>query len=230
MKVALCFIISYNHIVNKEQIWRDWIEPNKDIINVYFHYKDIRLIKSQWIKKHCIPTKNVAPTTYYHVVPAYMSILSFAFLNDINNKWFCLLTESCVPIISPALFRKIFLYYHHASIIGIKPAYWNLDFHHRGNLRLLNKDFHLANDPWFTLTRDHVHKAIFFMVKKQDIYQFHWLISVVSFGSASLSSFSFKFSSESTFIILRFSKTASIMTLLPTPESPLKITPQVPKN
>jgi hypothetical protein len=76
-----------------------------------------------------------------------------------------------VPIISPALFRKIFLYYHHASIIGIKPAYWNIDFHHRGNLRFLNKDFHLANDPWFTLTRDHVHKAIFFMVKKQDIYQ-----------------------------------------------------------
>jgi hypothetical protein len=171
MKVALCFIISYNHKINKEQIWRDWIEPNKDIINIYFHYKNIHLIESTWIKQHCIPSKYIAPTTYYHVVPAYMSILSFAFSNDIDNKWFCLLTESCVPIISPSLFRKIFFYHHHASIIGIKPAYWNIDIHHRANLRLLHKDYHLANDPWFTLTRDHVHKTILFMIKKQNIYQ-----------------------------------------------------------
>jgi len=171
MKVALCFIISYNHVLYKEKIWREWIEPNKDIINIYFHYKNIHLIRSPWIKSHCIPKEYIAPTTYYHVVPAYMSVLSFAFSNDINNKWFCLLTESCVPIISPELFRKIFMYYHHASIVGIKHAYWNIDIHQRANLRLLHKDYHLANDPWFTLTRDHVHKTILFMIKKQDIYQ-----------------------------------------------------------
>ena len=45
MKIALCFIISYDHILNKEHIWRKWIEPNKDIINVYFYYKDIKKIK-----------------------------------------------------------------------------------------------------------------------------------------------------------------------------------------
>ena len=171
MKIALCFIISYKHILNKEKIWRDWIEPNKDIINIYFHYKNLKLIKSNWIKAHCIPIQYIAQTTYYHVVPAYMSILSFAFSNDLQNKWFCLLTESCVPIISPAVFRKIFLYYHQASIINIKPAYWNIDIHRRANLRLLHKDYHLANDPWFTLTRDHVHKSIIFMTKKMDIYK-----------------------------------------------------------
>jgi protoheme ferro-lyase len=41
MKTALCFLISYEHILNKEQLWIDWIKPNQDIINVYFHYKDI---------------------------------------------------------------------------------------------------------------------------------------------------------------------------------------------
>ena len=46
MKIALCFIINYEHILNKEDIWREWIEPNKDIINVYFFYKDFRKIKS----------------------------------------------------------------------------------------------------------------------------------------------------------------------------------------
>ena len=46
MKIALCFIINYDHILNKEDIWREWIEPNKDIINVYFYYKDFNKIKS----------------------------------------------------------------------------------------------------------------------------------------------------------------------------------------
>ena len=170
-KIALCFIISYKHQLNKEQIWQDWIESNKDIINVYFHYKNIHLIKSPWIKKHCIPEEKIAKTTYYHVVPAYMSLLSYAFTRDLNNKWFCLLTDSCVPIISPQQFRNIFLSYCHASIIQCKPAYWNILIHQRANLRLLHQDYHLSNDPWFTLTRDHVHKCILFMVKKNDIYK-----------------------------------------------------------
>jgi hypothetical protein len=72
MKVALCFIISYEHIVNKEQIWIDWIESNKDIINVYFHYQDIKKIKSEWILKNIIPERNIVKTSYYHVVQAYM--------------------------------------------------------------------------------------------------------------------------------------------------------------
>jgi hypothetical protein len=33
MKVALCFIISYDHSLNKEDIWREWTEANADIIN-----------------------------------------------------------------------------------------------------------------------------------------------------------------------------------------------------
>ena len=41
MKIALCFIISYEHILQKEQLWIDWIKPNQDIINIYFHYKSI---------------------------------------------------------------------------------------------------------------------------------------------------------------------------------------------
>ena len=26
MKIALCVIISYDHILNKEEIWKEWIE------------------------------------------------------------------------------------------------------------------------------------------------------------------------------------------------------------
>ena len=171
MKIALCFIISYEHLLNKENIWKEWIYENKDIINVYFHYKNYNSIKSPWIRNHCIPKNQIAKTSYYHVTSAYMSVLSYAFNHDLNNKWFCLLTESCVPIISPKQFRTIFFNYYYASIFKWKPSYWNIDIHRRANLRLLNKKYHLANDPWFTLSRDHVHKCIMFLVKKNDIYK-----------------------------------------------------------
>jgi hypothetical protein len=171
MKVALCFIISYQHILNKEQLWIDWIKPNQDIINVYFHYKDINLIKSPWIKMYTIPPEYTHQTTYYNVVPAYMSLLSYAFKNDTKNIWFSMLTDSCVPIISPAKFRRLFFENYQASIFSWRPAHWNVDIHRRANLRLLKKELRLANDPWFTLTRHHVHKCIIFMVGKHNLYE-----------------------------------------------------------
>ena len=171
MKVALCFIISYEHVLNKEQLWINWIKPNQDIINVYFHYKDINLIKSEWIKLYTIPPNIIQNTSYYNVVPAYMAILSYAYNHDKNNIWFCLLTDSCIPIISPEKFREMFFNHYQASIIKCKPAYWDITIHRRANLRLLTKEYWLANDPWFTLSRDHVHKCILFLTLKSGIYK-----------------------------------------------------------
>jgi hypothetical protein len=171
MKVALCFIISYSHILNKEQFWIDWIKPNQDIINIYFHYKDINQIASPWIKLYTIPPKLIQQTTYFNVVPAYMSLLSYAFEHDKDNVWFCLLTDSCVPIISPEKFRKLFFDHYQASIIKCKPSYWDISLHRRANLRMLNKEFWLANDPWFTLCRKHVHYCILFVTLKNKMFK-----------------------------------------------------------
>jgi hypothetical protein len=170
MKVALLFIISYHHVLNKEQLWIDWIKPNQDIINVYFHYKDINLIKSPWIKMYSLPPKDIKSTTYYNVVPAYMALMTYAFNHDPHNIWFSFLTDSCIPIISPATFRQRFLDHYQASIFKCKPAYWNIQIHRRANLRLFKKEFWLANDPWFTLTRAHVHKCLIFLAAKNGIY------------------------------------------------------------
>lgn len=87
MTTALCFLI--NNTINKENVWKKWIEPNKDIINVYIHYKDYTTIESEWIKKHCIPLNSIVRTSYYHVVPAYMALLYFSINHDVNNQWFC---------------------------------------------------------------------------------------------------------------------------------------------
>jgi hypothetical protein len=163
MKIALCFIINYDHILNKEHIWREWIEPNKDIINVYFYYKDLNKIKSRWILQHTIPPTYIHETNYYHVIPAYLSLMSYACCNDSLNKWFCILTDSCCPIISPKRFRYLFYKHHTHSLFSWKPAWWNPYFHKRGNLSNLPKELWLGHDPWFILTRENVKQIIHFV-------------------------------------------------------------------
>ena len=169
MKIALCFIINYEHILNKENIWREWIEPNKDIINVYFFYKDFRKIKSNWIIEHTIPPDCIVETSYYHVIPAYLSILNFAVNHDEQNKWFCMLTDSCCPIISPKRFRYLFYQHYNQSMFSWKGAWWNPDFHKRANLAKLPKELWLANDPWFILTRENVKQVFHFVSTQQTI-------------------------------------------------------------
>jgi hypothetical protein len=163
MKVALCFIISYEHILNKENIWREWIEPNKDIINIYFYYKNLNKIKSKWIREHTIPPHLIHETSYYHVIPAYLSIINFAYKQDKSNKWFCMLTDSCCPIISPKKFRYLFYSLYNRSIISWKKAWWNVDFHRRANLNKLPEEYRLANDPWFILKRENVIQCLKFI-------------------------------------------------------------------
>jgi len=168
MKVALCFIISYEHVLNKEDIWREWIEPNKDLINVYFYYKDFKKIKSEWIRQYTIPPNYIYETSYYHVIPAYLSVMRFALTHDNQNNWFCMLTDSCCPIISPKKFRYLFYENYNKSIISWKKSWWNIDFHKRANLNLLPKELHLANDPWFVLKRENVLQLLSFVnVKKE---------------------------------------------------------------
>lgn len=171
MKAALCFIISREHVLYHEALWREWIEPNRDILNIYFHYSDLSRICSPWIRAHTLPPTAVHPTSYYSVVPAYMAILQFAFHHDADNQWFCMLTDACVPIVSPATFRRRFEDHFAASLIRCVPAYWNLTLHQRANLRLLRPKYWLANDPWFTLCRKHVHQCLLFMAGKQGIYE-----------------------------------------------------------
>jgi hypothetical protein len=170
MKTALCFIISYEHKLNKEQIWMDWIKPNSDIINVYFHYKEYKQITSDWIKKHAIPSSYICKTDYFHVVPAYISLLKYGLEHDKSNIWFCFLTDSCVPIISPLKFREIFLENYKKTIMSWKPAYWNINFCNRANLKRFNKEFHLANTPWFIINKEDSQFCLKYSIINKNIF------------------------------------------------------------
>jgi hypothetical protein len=169
MKVALCFIINYDHKLNKENIWKEWIEPNKDIINVYFYYKDLKKISSKWILEHTIPPNYIYETSYFHIIPAYFSLMKFALQHDNNNLWFCMLTDACCPIISPKKFRYLFYKYYNKSIISCKPAWWNIDMHKRANLSLLPEELRLANDPWFIMNKENVLQCLYFVNNQQKL-------------------------------------------------------------
>lgn len=172
-KIALCFIISYNHVLNKEDLWREWIEYNKDIINIYFYYKDITKIKSPWIKKYCLPPICCKYTTsYYHILPAYLSLMNYASTDKKqggSNQWFCFLTDSCCPILSPYKFRTLFFKNKDKSIFRWKKAWWNPTYHKRANLALLPEELRLANDPWFVLCREDIQKIIGYIKNKTDL-------------------------------------------------------------
>ena len=170
MKVALCFLISGKHIVNKEHIWIDWIAENRDIINVYFHYKEHDKIESAWILNHAIPRKYIVPTSYLHVVDAYLSIMDYAMNHDPANQWFCMLTESCVPIVSPFRFRELFFENYHTTLMSWRKAWWSPYFHRRANLRLLKEEYRLANDPWFVMKRSDVLKCLLYRKINPNIY------------------------------------------------------------
>ena len=169
MKVALCFIISYNHVLNKEAVWRKWIEANKDLFNIYVYYKDINKIQSAWLKNYAIPEKHIYNTSYYHIIPAYMSLMNYALLHDSQNQWFCFLTDSCCPIVSPKRFRYSFYKYYNKSIISWKPAWWNTTFHKRANLSLLPEKVRLGNDPYFILKRENVVQCLKFIQNEPKI-------------------------------------------------------------
>lgn len=170
MKVAICFFISYDNNLIKLQIWKDWIQENKDIINVYFHYDKSKPIKDNWIKKHSLPEEKIANCFYFHMVPAYLRIMNYAFDNDQENTWFVFVTESCVPIVSPSKFRETFFKRNDTSIFAWKKPWWNVYLQSRANLRLLNEDFRLGHDPWFILTRKDVERCCTFPKIKRDIF------------------------------------------------------------
>ena len=171
MKVALCFIISYDHILHKEEIWKKWIHENNNIINVYFHYTDENKIKSKWIKQHIIPKKYISTTDYFHVVSAYFSLMKYATIHDNQNQWFSFLTESCCPIISPFEFKQLFYLYYNFSLLKYNKISWNPYYINRANLKFINKEYHYCNNPWFTLCKKDVQYCLYYFKHNYKTYK-----------------------------------------------------------
>jgi hypothetical protein len=99
-----------------------------------------------------------------------MALLSFSINHDVNNQWFCFLSESCLPIISPKEFRELFNAHNHQSILQWREAWWNIAFHKRANLSFLTKEFHLGHTPWFVLTKTDANNCLLYKQFKKNVY------------------------------------------------------------
>jgi hypothetical protein len=163
MRAALCFLLGRGHGLIHEACWIDWIAPNADWIDVYVHSPPTSR-DSEWVRAHRLPPAYLHPTSYWHVMPACLSLMGYAVTQDARTQWACLLTESCVPLVSPAAFRARFQEDHGRSLIRCQPAYWPVQFHTRAHLRDQPIAWQLANDPWFTLTRVHVEQCLHWVV------------------------------------------------------------------
>ena len=172
MKAALCFLISYDNTIHKEEVWKKWIHENRDILNVYIHYDPSTYAPpSPWVRHHCIPKKYITATSYLHIVPAYMNTMAYAMDHDKENQWCCMLTGSCAPIISPTDFRKLFFHHAHTTMMTWKPAWWNVNFHRRANLRQLPPKLRIGHAPWFVMQRSHVLTCLSYPKTNQDMFQ-----------------------------------------------------------
>lgn len=203
-KVALCFLISYTHDLHQESLWREWIEELRDIVNVYVHYKHYDKIRSPWLRAHAIPLEFTQRTIYENVVPAYFSLLAFSFYHDASNQWFCMLTDTCAPLVTPTEFRRRFAALGDRTIMTVRPAYWNMEMYNRANLSKLAPHLHLANDPWFVMTRSHVETCLSFLKVNHSMY------TTVTAGSVA---------NESIFAIILAMRNGSMARLLNAPSN-----------
>jgi hypothetical protein len=95
--------------------------------------------------------------------------MSFA-LKKNENQWFCFLTDSCCPIISPHKFKQLFYNSYNYSIMKYDFIHWNPLFINRANLKYIPEKLHLCNNPWFTLCREHVVKCKLFYLQQTSLY------------------------------------------------------------
>jgi hypothetical protein len=97
--------------------------------------------------------------------------MTFAYNHCRENQWFIMLSESCVPIISPARFRRVFFENYRHSIINWRKPWWNIDFHRRANLKYIKEEYRWANDPWFLLKREDVVRCLEYRRYNNKLYQ-----------------------------------------------------------
>jgi len=170
-QVAFCFIIAGYNKLNKEHIWKKWIETNSDIINPYFYYKHKGKndIKSDWIRQYCINDIFIKPATYFYMSHTYFTLMSVALQNP-NNKWFIFLTEACCPIISTGKFRRMFMKLKNTSFMSNCPAHWNIQLVNRANLKHLDKKYHLKNTPYPIFNRFHAELCIRFTKEQKNAF------------------------------------------------------------
>lgn len=101
MKIAFLFITKDD--INQPIIWQNYLRGNETKYNLYVHPKNPNDCQIPWIVSNIIP--NLVPTDWGHIISAYYELFKHATQQDDENKYFIVITESCIPVLS---FAKLY--------------------------------------------------------------------------------------------------------------------------
>ena len=148
-KIALCFL-TYNNL-SQPKLWENFINSN---YNIYIHNKDDF---TGVFKKYCIKNKVKTRWGDISLVKATIALFKEAFKNK-DNKYFILLSESCIPLYSSnEIYNKIKALDN--NLISVVPD--NQGDYRYNSLRdktFFNKDDFLKQSQWFLLKRGTIKK------------------------------------------------------------------------
>jgi len=94
-KIAYCFLI-YSSVTH-EKIWKNFFEKGDyKTYSIYSHIKKVTKDTPAWLKENAVKT---GPTDWCgaNLVTAYIKMLKAALKNK-NNKFFCIISGSCIPL------------------------------------------------------------------------------------------------------------------------------------
>ena len=162
-KIAFLFLTLDN--TRFPEIWEYYFKGNENKINIYNHPKNKELVTDSFLKDNIID--DLKETAWGIIVGAILSLLKEA-LKDKNNKYFILVSESCLPI-KPFNEFYNFLNNNHnqkTSYIDFNPKF-NVDYktsidylfkkHNFGKYFDRDYKFHKYSH-WFCLSRFHIEK------------------------------------------------------------------------
>lgn len=152
MKIAFLFLTIDN--LNFENLWKKYFQDNMSMINIYMHPKipnNVSYLKNSIIK-------NLKKTVWGKLVNAEISLLETALLDDKDNYYFILLSESCLPIKN---FKKLY------NFLQQNKSYSFINF--VKNNKYIDK-FKYKHSQWFCLNRHHVKKLLSDKKNIQKIY------------------------------------------------------------
>tara|TARA_Y100000816_G_C26102784_1_gene584953 strand:+ start:411 stop:1244 length:834 start_codon:yes stop_codon:yes gene_type:complete len=110
-KVAFCFLL-YDKVEHRN-LWKDFFRNSPEgEYSIYTHPKKISSESNDWIKKHKIKNRIKTGWCEENLVFAFIRMLRHA-IKDPENKYFCLLSGSCIPLHDfKTIKRRLFKFPH----------------------------------------------------------------------------------------------------------------------
>ena len=161
-KIAFMFLTRNN--LTKPELWYEFLMEGKDKCNIYFHTKEKEKIVQQFVKDNQIKKYVHTKWGTSSVVTASNYLIEEA-LKDETNKYFVLLSETCVPLytftqIYDKLFstNKSYVYTGITPTRGVEKYEKMLDIVYnkiKNPEKLTSRDKIMRNSQWMILNREH---------------------------------------------------------------------------